>query len=355
MTTVHVIVPDSVDDPRRPSGGNTYDRRIIEGLRALGWSVPVHLVAGSWPSPDASAGAALARTIAAVPDAATVLLDGLIASSMPQVLLPEAGRLREVVLVHMPLGEAGQGRQAVADRVRERAALSAAAAVVTTSRWTRTTLLRRHALDATKVHVAEPGVDPAELALGTATGGELLCVATVAPHKGHDVLLGALAEIRDLAWCCTCVGPLGHDPRFVDRLGYLVRQHQLEGRVRFTGPLSTAELRRRYAAADLLVLASRAETYGMVVTEALAAGLPVITTTAGGLPEALGADGGGRLPGLLVPPGDPAVLAAALRCWLEDDLLRECLRDVARERRDRLPDWAATTLRISGVLGVVTA
>jgi len=350
VTAVYVIVPDGIDDPERPSGGNVYDRRVCQGLEVIGWSVHVRAVAGSWPYPDAAARAALASAVATIPDGAVVLLDGLIASTVPEVLVPEATRLREVVLVHMPLGE-GQPQT----RTKERAVLSAAAAIVTTSEWTRSRLLDRYALGRAQVHVAEPGVDAAALAPGTTTGGELLCVATVAPHKGHDVLLRALATIRDLPWRCTFVGPRDRDPDFVDRLGRQALQDQISDRVRYTGPLVDADLDAAYGQADVLVLASHAETYGMVVTEALARGLPVIATSVGGLPEALGRGADGIPPGLLVPPGNPAALAAALRCWLGDVGLRQRLRSAARERRAALADWSATCRRISGVLSEVAA
>ena len=196
--------------------------------------------------------------------------------------------------------------------------LSAAAAVVTTSAWARGRLLELYALPADRVHVAQPAVDAAELASGTATGGALLCVAAVTFDKGHDVLLDALMTITDLSWSCECVGRLDRDPAFVEA----VRRRSLDGglgdRVRFPGPRSAAELDRSYAAADVMVLASRAETYGMVVIEALARGLPVIAADVGGLTEALGHGAGGIRPGLLVAPDDAAALAAALRAWLGD-------------------------------------
>lgn len=355
MTTVHVIVPDSIDDPGQPSGGNIYDRRIIEGLRAGGWSVRVRAVPGSWPSPERKARAALASTVAAVPDGAIVLLDGLVASTMPEVLVPEAARLREVVLVHMPLGEDRPGREAVGTRAGEHAVLAAAAAVITTSSWSRSTLLDRYVLDPARLHVAEPGADRQPVAPGTACGGGLLCVAAVAPHKGHDVLLAALATITDLSWSCTCAGALTRDPRFVDLLAHRAGQDRIDDRLCFPGPMDGAALRGAYAAADVLVVASRSESYGMVVTEALAAALPVITTRAGGLPQALGRTPDGTLPGLLVPPGDARALAAALRRWLGDSQLRQQLRAAARERREALPDWSATTRQVARVLAKAAA
>jgi glycosyltransferase involved in cell wall biosynthesis len=225
---------------------------------------------------------------------------------------------------------------------REREVLTAATAVITTSDWTRRRLGELYGL---RVHVAEPGVDAAPLAPGTAAGGELLCVAAVIPGKGHDVLVDGLALASAESWRCTCVGNLERDPAFAAAV-----RRRSPDRVRFPGALTGPELDGAYAAADLLVLASHAETYGMVVTEALARGLPVLATDVGGVTEALGHGDDGTRPGLLVPPGDPAALAAALRRWLGDADLRERLRRAARERRASLRPWAATTADVAHVL-----
>lgn len=351
MTAVHVIVPAGIDDPAGPSGGNGYDRRICHGLAAIGWSVHERSVPGAWPSPNAAARSALAGVLAGIPDGALAMVDGLIASTVPDVLAPEAGRVRLVVLLHMPLGD---GRVVGHDaRVREYAALHAASAIVTPSAWCRSWLLERYPLRPGDVHVAEPGVEAAELAPGTAVGGELLCVASVTADKGHDVLLAALAQVADLPWRCVCVGTVTRDPGLVDRLLRWARHAGIGDRVRFTGPRTGADLDAAYAAADALVLATRVESYGMVVSEALARGLPVLATSVGGLPEALGRLADGSRPGLLVPPGDPAAFAAALRSWLTDGHLRHRLREAARERRARLSSWQVTSSRISGVLAGV--
>lgn len=352
MRSVHVVVPDGFDDPARPSGGNTYDRRICAGLAALGWVVHVRAVPGLWPTRGGSARAALAAVLAAVPDGGTVVVDGLIASAAPEVVVPESRRLRLVALVHLPLADRGTA-DGVA--VRERAVLSAAAAVVTTSVWTRRWLLDEYRLRQPRLYVAEPGAEVGELAHGTASGGQLLCVAAVAPHKGHDVLLEALATLADLPWRCTCVGTLDRDRGFVECLDRRAIEWRIGDRLQFTGTRSGAELDLAYAGADVLVLASHAETYGMVVTEALGRGLPVIATHVGGLPEALGRAADGTLPGLLVPPADPKAFAAALRRWLCDAELRRRLRRAACARRATLPDWSETSRRISRVLAEVGA
>jgi glycosyltransferase involved in cell wall biosynthesis len=355
VNVVDVLVPDGIDDPARPSGGNAYDRRVCRGLAAMGWRVREHAVPGSWPWPDAAAQQAVARVIGSIADGGIALVDGLIASTVPAVLVPAARRLSLVVLVHMPLGDASHAQAVAGASERECAVLSAARAVVTTSSWTRGRLLERYALRPERVHVAEPGTDPAAPAPGTAGGTKLLCVAAVIPDKGHDLLLAALAAIADLPWRCVCVGTLDRDPAFVDRLRRRAEAHGVSDRFCLTGAYPSEQLDRAYATADALVLASHAETYGMVVAEALARGLPVIATAVGGLPDALGRTADGQRPGLLVPHDDPGALTAALRSWLRDADLRRRLRQAASERRQMLPGWPATTGRIARVLNELAA
>ncbi len=358
MRHLHALVPESVGDPRWPSGGNTYDRRLGTALAERGWVVEEHRVPGQWPEPDQIAQQALDDVTSRLPDGGVVLVDGLIASLSSEVMVPLTGRLRVAVLVHLPLGGP-----------REQAVLSAAAAVITTSRWTRDRLLTVPGLDPRRVHVAEPGVDRAPLAPGTLAGGELLCVAAVTPDKGHELLVTALASLSALPWGCVCAGPLDRDPRFVEAVTDLARRAGVADRIRFAGPLSPGALGRAYAAADVLVHPSRVETYGMVVTEALAHGLPVIASATGGLPDALGLAGADRpgadapdgsraqdgvmedrRPGLLVPSDDAAALAAAVRLWLTAPDLRAELRRRAAHRRLDLQPWSHPAAQVSSVL-----
>ncbi len=329
MRPVHLVVPDGVDDPELPSGGNVYDRRVIDGLGGRAIAVP-----GAWPRPGEPGRAALRRALTALPDGAAVLVDGLVAGGVPDVVVPQARRLALAVLVHLPLSD----DLAAA----ERETLRAARAVVATSGWTARQLRERYGVTAA---VARPGVDPAPLAPGTDGAGRLLCVGSISAIKGQDVLVDALARVHDLPWTCALVGPLRRDPAHVALVRRSVAAHGLTGRIALTGPRTGPDLDAAYAAADLLVLPSRVEAYGMVVTEALARGVPVLATDAGGVTEALG-DG----PRLLVPPGDPAALAAALRRWLTEPDLRDDLRAAARTRRDALTDWEVTTRCLSQVL-----
>ncbi|WP_051068712.1 glycosyltransferase family 4 protein [Nocardioides sp. Iso805N] len=332
MRTVHLVVPEGVDDPTRPSGGNVYDRRVADGLAARGWRVVEHAVAGPWPWPDRAATALLAAALAEVPSDEPALVDGLVAGASPGVLVPAAARLALGVLVHLPLGlDAPHARPA------EEAVLAAAGVVIATSDWTRGWLADHYRLSS--VAVAPPGVDPAPPAAGSETGagegGALLCVGRAGRAKGYDVLATALETLTDLAWSCVWAGPV---------------EHAAPSRITTTGPLPAAALAERYRAADLLVLPSRHETFGMVLTEALAHGVPVVASDVGGVREAVGRAPDGRLPGLLVPSGEPEALARTLRRWLTDPSLRASLRAAARSRRGTLTRWADTVASVEAAL-----
>ena len=88
----------------------------------------------------------------------------------------------------------------------------------------------------------------------------------------------------------------------------------------------------------------------MVVTEALARGVPVVAGDVGGVREALGHGAGETRPGMLVRPDDAAELSAALKSWLTSADLRGRMRQAARERRTTLTDWSATTSALAEVL-----
>ena len=326
--TLHLLVPAGFAD--RPSGGNVYDRRLRAGLVGLGWDVVTHEVASS---------SDVATVLPAVPDGALVLVDSLVAFLAADDLLAVADRVRLVSLVHMAFESPG-----------ERELLAASAAVVTTSRWSRRWLLEHYRLEADRLHVAVPGVEMTDPVPGSEAGSELLCVASVLPAKGHDVLLAALAALTNLDWRCTLVGRLDLDPDFVDELHKTAADAGIAARLVFAGPLAHDDLRTAYAGADLLVLPSRAESYGMVVTEALAHALPVVASEVGGVPEALGHGDDGSTPGVLVRPGDPDALAGALRRWLEDPRRRRRLRRSAGLRRLTLPTWSQTTAQVATAL-----
>jgi glycosyltransferase involved in cell wall biosynthesis len=335
--------------------------------------MPVGLrpVGSGWPQPGQDDLDDLDRLLGSLPDGSSVVIDGLIASCSPQVVVPAAQRLQIVALVHLPLGVRPTGLSAgdsagdpsddrtehdadLARRVRDEAAvLHSVAGVITTSEWTRGQLLDRYELPPDRVVVAPPGVDRAELAPGSPDGGRLICVAPVTRLKGLDLLLDALVDCRNLPWQLHCVGSLELDEGFVRQFRGRLSSHRLADRVALAGVRSADEVDLAYRNADLLVLPSRLETWGMVATEALAHGLPVLVSEVGGLPEAIGTTEQGP-PGLIVPI-DRDALSTALRTWLTQPRLRTELQRRARVRREGLYSWDHTVRQVltSGILRAV--
>lgn len=354
MTAVHlhVVVPGPID---QQTGGYVYDRRMVEGLRARGWRVDVHSVAGAFPTDDAGAGARMAAVLAGVPDGARVLVDGLALGGLPAPVRAERGRLRILALVHHPLADE-TGLDA-ARRVRfealEREALAACAGVLVTSEFTARRLEAYGAAPA-RVRAVRPGVEPAPFADGPAPGASplLLSVAAVTPRKGQRVLAASLARLADLPWRCVCAGSLERSPGYAAEVTAFAREAGLGDRLRFAGECGAAELDRLYHRASLFVLPSYYEGYGMALADALARGLPVVSTTGGAIPLTVPADAG-----VLVAPGDAAALAGALRLLVAEPGgagRRRTLAAAARRHAQRLPDWPAAARRFAEAILALT-
>ncbi len=336
-------------DPDTPTGGYLYDRRIVAELRARGWQMPVRRLDASFPWPTPAALTDADAALAALPDGELVLIDGLAFGAMPQQAAAHAARLRLVALVHHPLAaETGldppQSRRL---RETERAALATARAVVVTSAETAEALRRDYAVPDAILCVVEPGAPDPAPPRGARRAGplRLLCVASLVPRKGHDLLLQALAARGGDDWTLDCVGSPTRDPACAQRLRDLARSLGLEARVRWQGESPPELLQAAYADADLFVLPAWYEGYGMAVAEALSHGLPVVATAVGAVPRLVGTEAG-----LLVPAGDGAALAATLRRVLDDAALRSRLAAGAVRRASALPRWPDAGARLSALL-----
>lgn len=343
-------VPGALDTP---TGGYGYARRMIAELREAGSPVR-HLALGSgFPDPDGETLAAAYRLLASQPEGVPLLVDGLALGAMPEVGRALGARRPLVALVHHPLAlESGIGAErAGALRASERAALAAARRVVATSRTTARTLERDYGVPPERIVVAVPGTDAAESSSGSGSPRTaLLSVGTLVPRKGHDLLLAALAALQDLPWHLTIVGDDTRDPATAHALQAAARRAGLAQRVTFAGALDAASLSAHYARADLFVLASRHEGFGMAFAEAVARGLPVLGTRAGAIPEAVPAGAA-----LLVPPDDVPALTAALRSLLADGDARRRLAEAARAAAGTLPRWRESAAVLAGVLREVAA
>ncbi len=354
------IVPG---DPDQRTGGYLYDAHMVKAMEASGIDVTVLGLAGQFPIPDEDAKHAMQEALVSVPSSAVVIIDGLALGGLGETVQATLAQRthpkpRLIGLVHHPLAdERGlDPQQAQWLYQQERLALSCCDQVIVTSPFTARRLIER-AYVTQPPSVVTPGVVQSALAKSASDPStededhrhRFLCVASITPRKGHAVLLEALDAIRDLPWVCQWVGDHGRDPRHAQALTHRIDALELTDRIECLGELDEASLDVLYHQADVCVLPSWYEGYGMVVTESLARGLPMITTDGGALPDTLPQGAG-----LIVPAGDAHALAQALSSWCQDAELRETLRTGAKRARANLNSWHQSGQRFIEALGLST-
>ncbi|WP_237132597.1 glycosyltransferase family 4 protein [Pseudohongiella sp. O18] len=324
-----------------PTGGYHYDRRLISELRTLGKQVIPIALSDRFPTPDKDALVDAEQKLSAIPDGAQVMIDGLAMGVMDQIVSRHARRLSLIALCHHPLSlEAGlSAAQQDALHHSEKRSLHCARATVVTSPHTAEILRNQFDLDTNSILVACPGTDRSEFAPCTGNPPRLLTVASLTRRKAHDVLIESLGALKDLPWQARFVGGDHFDREWAQQLKAQVNQEQLARRIDFVG--SVENLQPEYQQADLFVLPSRFEGYGMVFAEALAAGLPVIAARAGAVPDVVPASAG-----ILVPADDAEALAAALREVLTDSSRRQALQRGARQAALALPGWRDSAMLV---------
>jgi glycosyltransferase involved in cell wall biosynthesis len=329
------------------TGGSIYDRRVVEGLRARGWHVTV-VELDAFAHPLAPPLATAPARFAAIPDHELVLVDGLAFGTMPEVIERESWRLRFVPIVHMVLSATPgltRGESAWLSNLERRALARAHHILITGTRTKRFVTLMTGRNTDDQITCIPPGIDRAVTRTLRSDGPvRLLCVANVTWGKGHDVLLEALSRQHDAEWELTCVGSVTRDTRYAERLSVRAAQLGLQRRIRWLGELDTDAIEAQFAGADLFVLPTRAETYGMAVAEAIAHGLPVVSTRTGEIASIAGEGG------LLAEPGDVDGFAFALKDAICDPTLRGQLADGARTAATRLPTWSDTADAMETVL-----
>jgi glycosyltransferase involved in cell wall biosynthesis len=334
VKAVAFVVPG---DLATPTGGYVYDRRIIAELRALSWRVQVVDIGAGFPRPTAGAREAARRRLAELASERPIVIDGLafgVLATEAQALAP---RCRLVALVHHPLAlETGlSADESAVLRVGERTALACARHVITTSPSTAHLLVADYAVAPQRLSIVPPGTD--RIATKPRAPGpvvDLLAVGSVVPRKGYDILVAALGKIPDLAWRLVIAGDRERSSETAQRLDAETARLGLAGRVTFAGAVAPQRLMQLYAAADLFVLPSRFEGYGMAYAEAIAHGVPVVGTRAGAIPDTVPAGAG-----VLVPPDDVDALATILRALIENSPQRERLAAGARAAATTFPSW----------------
>lgn len=327
-----------------PSGGNRYDTELATRLPALGVDLREYAVTGPWPLPTDHDRELLAELLTAEQD---WLVGNIVASAAPDLIAGAvASGHRVTILMHyFPADDPALPSQA-RDRLAstEAAAVRAASAVVATSAWAAREVASRYGRG--EAIVAVPGTDPAELASGSSRNGgppTLLWLGRLSRIKDPLTFVEALTRLTDLDWNARLVGPDTLDEDVTSEVRARIAEAKLADRIRLLGPQHGAALEASWAQTDLLVHTSRTETYGMVVAEALARGVPSIVPAGTGAVEAQGV-------GVSFPPGDVTSLTEALRTWLTNPELRQQWRAEAIEQRAHLPTWQQAAEVVASVL-----
>lgn len=331
--SLHLLVPGPFD---AISGGYIYDRRMVEGLRALGESVEVVELPGSHPAPDEASTEGARAALQALPANARIVIDGLgLPAFLP--LAQELAERRAVALIHHPTalehGFPDAARTVL--KARERALFGAMARIICTSPLTARRLPEEFGADPARISVVEPGTEEAPRAAGSGGPGcAILSVGTLVPRKGHDVLLRALARLTDLEWSLTIVGDNRRDSVHADGLTALADELGIATRVTFAGELTGDALEALYHRADLFALATKWEGYGMVAAEAMARGLPLAITAGGAIAEVVA-------PGsaIVSPVDDVMSLSKGMRRAIFDADLRAEMAEAAWAGGQALPRW----------------
>jgi glycosyltransferase involved in cell wall biosynthesis len=335
-------VPGDLATPTATTGASS------KNFGGFGWQVDVADIGDDFPFPSTAQRATALAILSAVPAGCPIVLDGLAFGA-----LPEAGALRcrtpLIALVHQPLAlDPGlDTMQADTFRETERAALAAAARVVVTSETTARIVTADYEIPSQRISVVRPGNDPVLPAPGSNDGVvRLLSVGSI-PVKGHDLLIAAVATLTDMPWRLTIAGDRTRNPAAAAQLDADIEAPGVCDKVAVLGAVPPERITELFLA-DVFVLASRFEGYGMAVAEAIAHGIPVVSTMAGAIPQTVPVG-----TGLLVPPDDTAALAQALRRLIGDPAERRRLATNARAAAARLPTWQDSARLFVGAVETV--
>ena len=316
------------------SGGYEYDRRMVAGLRAAGHEVDVVELAGQHPLVDDAALRAARAAWENLPPHTVPIIDGLGLPAFPAEALasrPTVGLIHHPTALETGFAEADRARL----RATEKKLLPLLARVIVTSAPTADRLVEDFGVARDRITVIVPGTEDAPRCPGSTDDVcRLLSIGTLVPRKGHDVLLRSLRRLGDLNWQLTIVGNPTRDPVHAHGLAALAEELGIAGRVRFAGELVHDALEAEWQRADVFVLATHWEGYGMVIAEALKRGLPVAVCNGGAAGALVPAEAG-----VVCPVGDHEQLSKALRRLIFSRDLRPYLGENAWQAGQALPSW----------------
>lgn len=341
MTQAVFAIPGDKD---RRTGGFIYEARVLHELNEIGCTTAHLQLSDSFPDPTTEDMAEALEALCAVPADQPIILDGLVFGAIDPDGLAKV-RAPVIAMIHHPLGlETGLPEARSTFLLQnEAAALRHADHVVVPSPETARVLCRDFGANAQRITVAPPGFDRPVVDRQLSDPPLILSVGLLAPRKGHDVLLDALGRLRTLSWQADIVGRV-HNSDYAAALYQQARVLEIGSRVAFSGELEGNALTARFNAASAFVLATRYEGYGMVLSEAMQYGLPIVSCRVGAVPTTLGKAG------ILVSPNDPAGLAAALQRVLQDTREAGRLSRLAVQQSYKLPQWRDTAQVFSEII-----
>ncbi len=340
-------------DLNTPTGGYRYDREVIRGLQKQDWRVSLISLEGSYPSPRESDKELALAALAGIELSALVIVDGLALGALPELAEKIAECHHLIALVHHPLFLESGLEPKIAERLRnaETKALSFAEHVVVTSPSTQEILISHMNVPAEKVSIVLPGIDQPDVSEGISGDHclreipQLLCVGSLVPRKGQLHLVEALGHLKHLNWRLDLVGETRFDPAYTKQVREQIKRWGLADRIKVHGGVPKADLTRLYKAADLFVLPSCYEGYGMAFTEAMSFGLPIIASGEGAVASTVPASAG-----LHVAPGDVQALRDAIETMLRDEALRRQFSKGSFAAAQALPSWPESTKAFAAVL-----
>ena len=331
----------------RLTGGYLYHANVFAGLRERGIEVETLVASGAAPAEQEVAASYLGSRLD-LRRFDVIVVDALACIACAPWLDGWRASRPVVAMVHeLPSIAAGGG---VAREQEFEEPLLRADRLVVVSGHGRS-ILQSRGVPAERICVVSPGFD--RLSLSDA-GSEhsasdnsrvhALCVAQWIPRKGILDLVRAWTADERPGAMLDLIGETDADPAYTTSIHAAIAGVS-DSSIHVRGPVDDATLGAAYAAADLFVLPSWYEGYGIVYAEALAHGLPILACGVGPVPELVGEEAA-----LLVSPDDVEALSAALDQLLGDPALRSRMSEAAYYRAVGLPSWKDTTVGFLRVL-----
>lgn len=346
MTQAVFAIPGDKD---QRTGGYIYDAIVLRLLNEGGCPTAHLDLPESFPNPPDADMTAAVDALNAVPDTHPIIVDGLALGAMD--LKHIANVLAPIIaLVHHPLGlETGlEPSRALALIRQEAQVLKHVAHVIVTSPHVADTLFTRFGVIADRITVATPGFAPVQTLRAPTSPPLILSVGLLAPRKGHDVLIEALASLDGLPWQAEIIGR-AQDPAYTSALRAQIARANLEAQITLAGEVDEATLQDAYRRASIFALITRYEGYGMVLGEAMMHGLPVVSCAVGAVPGTVGSAA------RLVPPDSPPDVADALRVLLKDPHAAAQASKASLSQTATLPTWQDTAQAVAGAIKSVAS